>query len=79
MAKTSKCKIKKKCVFLWNDAVTTKIDTLTLQDDLPSFSVLVDQDARLAMSYVMNKMFPGLLGDTRSYMIRQQAYEDLAD
>ena len=41
--------------------------------------VLVDQDARLAMSYVMNKMFPGLLGDTRSYMIRQQAYEDLAD
>ncbi len=42
-------------------------------------SVLIDQDARVAMSYVMNKMFPGLLGDTRSYMIRQQAYEDLAD
>lgn len=41
-------------------------------------SVLVDQDARVAMSYVMNKMFPGLLGDTRSYLIREKAYEDLA-
>jgi hypothetical protein len=39
--------------------------------------VLVDQDARVAMSFVMNKMFAGLLGDTRSFLIRQKAYEDL--
>ena len=40
-------------------------------------SVLVDQDARVAMSYVMNQMFPGLLGDERSYLIREKAYLDL--
>ena len=40
-------------------------------------SVLVDQDARVAMSFVMNQMFPGLLGDTRSFLIRERAYEDL--
>jgi len=40
-------------------------------------SVLVDQDARVAMSFVMNNMFSGLLGDTRSFLIRQKAYEDL--
>ena len=40
-------------------------------------SVLIDQDARVAVSYVMNKMFVGLLGDTRSYNIRQAAYQDL--
>ena len=40
-------------------------------------SVLIDQDARIAMSYVMNRMFPGLLGDTRSYNLRGKAYEEL--
>ena len=40
-------------------------------------SVLVDQDARVAMSFVMNKMFPGTLGDTRSFLIREKAYEAL--
>ena len=29
-------------------------------------SVVVDQDASLSASFVMNKMFPGLMGDTRS-------------
>jgi len=38
---------------------------------------VVDQDARVAMSYVMNRMFPGTLGDTRSFMIGKQAYKDL--
>lgn len=41
-------------------------------------SVLIDQDARVVVSYVMNKMFPSLLGDTRSFLIRQQAFKDLA-
>ena len=40
-------------------------------------SVLVDQDARLAMSFVMNKMFPGTLGDTRSFYLARQVYRDL--
>ena len=40
-------------------------------------SVLVDQDARASISYVMNKMFPGTLGDSRSFSIVQQAYQDL--
>jgi hypothetical protein len=42
-------------------------------------SVLVDQDALVAMSFVMNKMYPGLFGDTRSFLIRQKAYEDLGN
>lgn len=40
-------------------------------------SVIVDQDARVAMSYVMNRMYPGLLGDTRSYHLRGKAYKEL--
>ena len=40
-------------------------------------SVVVDQDARLAMSFVMNKMFPGALGDLRSFNLSQQVYMDL--
>ena len=40
-------------------------------------SVVVDQDARLAMSFVMNKMFPGALGDLRSFNLSQQVYQDL--
>ena len=40
-------------------------------------SVVVDQDARLAMSFVMNKMFPGTLGDLRSFNLSQQVYRDL--
>lgn len=37
-------------------------------------SVLVDQDARLSASYVMNRMYPGLLGDRRSYTLIQTMY-----
>ena len=40
-------------------------------------SVVIDQDARVAMSYVMNRMFPGLLGDLRGFSIRGQAYKDM--
>jgi len=40
-------------------------------------SILVDQDARLSASFVMNKMFAGLLGDTRSYGLVQAVYESL--
>ncbi len=41
-------------------------------------SVVVDQDAHLAMSFVMNKMQPGTLGDTRSMNLSQQVYQALA-
>ena len=41
-------------------------------------SVLIDQDARLAMSFVMNKMQPGTLGDARSMNLSRQVYRDLA-
>ena len=37
-------------------------------------TVVVDQDAHLCASYVMNKMFTGLLGDTRGYSLLQAAY-----
>ena len=40
-------------------------------------TIVVDQDARLCMSYVMNKMFAGLLGDTRSFSLLQAAYASL--
>jgi CubicO group peptidase (beta-lactamase class C family) len=40
-------------------------------------SVVIDQDAGIAMSYVMNKMFPSLLGDLRGHSIRSQAYKDI--
>lgn len=41
-------------------------------------SVVIDQDAHVVQCFVMNKMFLGLLGDTRSYLIRENAYRDLA-
>ncbi len=41
-------------------------------------TVLVDQDARLSASFVMNKMFAGLMGDVRSYNLVQRVYEVLA-
>ena len=40
-------------------------------------SILVDQDARLSASFVMNKMFEGLLGDVRSYQLVQAVYQSL--
>lgn len=39
--------------------------------------VLVDQDARVVMSYVMNQMYPSLLGDMRSYLLREKAFQNL--
>ncbi|MCZ6504320.1 MAG: serine hydrolase [Gammaproteobacteria bacterium] len=39
--------------------------------------VLIDQDARLSVSFIMNKMFEGLLGDVRSYRMVQAMYENL--
>jgi len=41
-------------------------------------SVVVDQDARLCVSYVMNRMEAGLLGDTRGFGLLQAAYQSLA-
>lgn len=39
--------------------------------------ILVDQDARLTSGYAMNKMYPALIGDTRSYKMLQTAYDCL--
>jgi len=41
-------------------------------------SIVVDQDARLCVSYVMNRMEADLLGDLRGFGILQAAYESLA-
>jgi CubicO group peptidase (beta-lactamase class C family) len=41
-------------------------------------SVVVDQDARLCVSYVMNRMAAELLGDMRGFSILQGAYASLA-
>lgn len=40
-------------------------------------SVVVDQDARLCVSYVMNRMEGSLLGDRRGFSITQAAYQSL--
>jgi CubicO group peptidase (beta-lactamase class C family) len=40
-------------------------------------SVVVDQDARLCVSYVMNRMEGSLLGDRRGFGITQAAYRSL--
>ena len=40
-------------------------------------TVVVDQDAHLCCSYVMNKMESGLLGDTRGFGLLQAAYAGL--
>jgi CubicO group peptidase (beta-lactamase class C family) len=42
-------------------------------------SILVDQDARLSASFVMNKMFDGLVGDPRSYELVQAVYKSLSE
>ena len=41
-------------------------------------SVVVDQDARLCLSYVMNKMESGLLGDPRGFGLAQAMYASMA-
>lgn len=41
-------------------------------------SIVVDQDARLCVSYVMNKMEADLLGDQRGFKLLQAAYQSLA-
>jgi CubicO group peptidase (beta-lactamase class C family) len=41
-------------------------------------TIVVDQDAHLCVSYVMNKMFSGLLGDTRGFSLLQAAYAGLS-
>ncbi|MEM7703384.1 MAG: serine hydrolase domain-containing protein [Pseudomonadota bacterium] len=40
--------------------------------------ILVDQDARLCVSYVMNRMEPGIQGDVRGMSIAMAAYQALA-
>ncbi len=40
-------------------------------------TIVVDADAHLCCSYVMNKMESGLLGDTRGYSLLQAAYAGL--
>ena len=40
-------------------------------------SVVVDQDVSLSASFVMNKMFPGLMGDKRSMSLLQAVYQSL--
>ena len=39
--------------------------------------VFVDQDARLCISYVMNRMEPGLVGDTRGMSLVMAAYQSI--
>lgn len=41
-------------------------------------TVVVDQDARLCVSYVMNRMESGLLGDRRGFSLLQAAYASIA-
>jgi CubicO group peptidase (beta-lactamase class C family) len=40
--------------------------------------VIIDQDARMSVAFMMNKMHEGLLGDTRSASLIQAAYTSLA-
>ncbi|MEO0420165.1 MAG: serine hydrolase domain-containing protein [Pseudomonadota bacterium] len=40
--------------------------------------ILVDQDARMCVSYVMNRMEPGIQGDLRGMSIAMAAYQALA-
>ena len=39
--------------------------------------ILVDQDARMCVSYVMNRMEPGIQGDERGLSIALAAYQSL--
>lgn len=41
-------------------------------------TVVIDQDARMSVSYVMNRMEGSLLGDTRGFSLLQAAYASLA-
>ena len=41
-------------------------------------TVVIDQDARLCVSYVMNRMEGGLLGDRRGFRLLQAAYASIA-
>lgn len=41
-------------------------------------TVVIDQDARMSVSYVMNRMEGSLLGDTRGFSLLQGAYASLA-
>lgn len=41
-------------------------------------SIVIDQDARLCVSYVMNKMEADLMGDPRSFNLLKAVYEGLA-
>lgn len=41
-------------------------------------SIVVDTDARLCVSYVMNKMQSGLMGDPRGFNLLQAAYQSMA-
>ena len=38
-------------------------------------TIVVDADARLCVSYVMNRMLPSVLGDPRGYKLLQTIYE----
>lgn len=40
--------------------------------------MVVDQDARVCVSYVMNRMESGLMGDPRGFGITQAVYQSLA-
>ena len=40
--------------------------------------VIVDQDARLCMSYTMNRMEPGLIGDPRGFGLVAAMYSSFA-
>jgi len=39
--------------------------------------IIIDQDARMTLSYVMNKMHVGLMGDTRSADLIAATYQSL--
>ena len=40
-------------------------------------TIVVDADARLCVSYVMNRMLPSVLGDPRGYNLLQEIYKRL--
>ncbi len=41
-------------------------------------TVVIDQDARAVTAFAMNKMFPSLVGDTRSFILREKFYAELS-
>jgi CubicO group peptidase (beta-lactamase class C family) len=40
-------------------------------------TVIVDQDARMCVSYVMNRMESSLMGDVRGFSITEAAYRSI--